>query len=108
MSTRSLITRRRLSSRISVLAIGSGLAGPVLSAEPVLATANAASAAIAGGTSPALGIIQIEQEKLGVPFVVGVNALGGRQPAEASGRWHIGSNAKSMTATMIARLVERG
>lgn len=108
MLIRSLVTRRQLISRIPVLAIGSGLITPALSVERIAAIANLASSATADGIPPALGIMQIEREQLGTPFVVGVKALGDKQPADANGRWHIGSNAKSMTATMIARLVKRG
>lgn len=45
--------------------------------------------------------------------IVEIAAVGHRKkddptPVTADDRWHLGSNAKAMTATMIARLVERG
>lgn len=38
----------------------------------------------------------------------GVRAVGRQEAVTSDDRWHIGSNTKAFTATMIARLVERG
>ncbi len=38
---------------------------------------------------------------------VGTDRFGGDSPATVDERWHIGSNTKAMTATLIARLVQR-
>jgi CubicO group peptidase (beta-lactamase class C family) len=40
--------------------------------------------------------------------VAGLRRLGSEEPAEAGDRFHVGSNAKAMTATVAALLVERG
>ena len=40
--------------------------------------------------------------------MVGVREAGTERAAKVSDRFHIGSVTKSMTATMIARLIERG
>jgi CubicO group peptidase (beta-lactamase class C family) len=39
---------------------------------------------------------------------VGVRAVGQREPVTQQDLWHLGSDTKAMTATLIARLVERG
>jgi CubicO group peptidase (beta-lactamase class C family) len=46
----------------------------------------------------------------GVKFVgaVGVRKRGTEVPVTLSDQWHLGSNTKAMTSTVIARLVERG
>ncbi|MEO1250602.1 MAG: serine hydrolase domain-containing protein, partial [Pseudomonadota bacterium] len=40
--------------------------------------------------------------------VAGVRALGSDTPIEPEDLWHLGSNTKSMTATLVARLAEAG
>ena len=57
---------------------------------------------------PALAAILVHGER-----IAGIGAVGYRKSGEAvavgrDDRWHLGSIGKSMTATMIARLVERG
>ncbi|MDP6816815.1 MAG: serine hydrolase domain-containing protein [Alphaproteobacteria bacterium] len=57
---------------------------------------------------PALAALLIHGER-----IVGIGAVGYRKSGETipvgrDDRWHLGSIGKSMTATMIARLVERG
>ncbi|QJU58236.1 hypothetical protein HL653_10940 [Sphingomonas sp. AP4-R1] len=99
------LSRRRLISYLSVVAVG-GLARPVVAGERQTALANLASAAISPGIPSAIGLIQITGERIGEPLVLGVKAVGSTERARVGDRWHIGSNAKSITATMIARLVE--
>lgn len=57
---------------------------------------------------PAMGVLVIRDGKVAGQAVRGVKALGSADAATQDDIWHIGSDAKSMTATMIARLVERG
>jgi len=52
-------------------------------------------------------LIQIEG-KLAAEAALGVRALGHSEPVTTSDRWHIGSDTKAFTATLIARLVEQG
>ncbi len=58
--------------------------------------------------APALGVMIIENEQVRLLAVTGERKLGSGIPVETGDLWHIGSNAKAMTATLIARLVERG
>ena len=52
-------------------------------------------------------LIQIDG-KLAAEAPLGVRALGHPEPVTTNDRWHIGSDTKAFTATLIARLVERG
>ena len=52
-------------------------------------------------------VIQIDG-KIAAEAAVGVRALGHPEAVTTNDRWHIGSDTKAFTATMIARLVERG
>ena len=53
------------------------------------------------------GLIQIDG-KIAAEAASGVRALGHQQRVTVNDRWHIGSDTKALTATMIARLVENG
>jgi CubicO group peptidase (beta-lactamase class C family) len=53
------------------------------------------------------GLVQIDG-KSGAEAASGVRALGHQQQVTINDRWHIGSDTKAFTATMIARLVEHG
>ena len=53
-------------------------------------------------------MIQIDG-KLAAEAALGVRALGSHpEPVTTNDRWHIGSDTKAFTATLIARLVEKG
>ncbi|MBI3231217.1 MAG: beta-lactamase family protein [Burkholderiales bacterium] len=57
---------------------------------------------------PAMAALRIKDGKVVEQVVRGVRANDSPEKATLSDRWHIGSNAKALTATMMARLVERG
>jgi CubicO group peptidase (beta-lactamase class C family) len=57
---------------------------------------------------PAMAVLVIRDGKTAEQAVRGVRASDAPDPAQAGDIWHIGSDAKAMTATMIARLVDRG
>jgi CubicO group peptidase (beta-lactamase class C family) len=63
--------------------------------------------AMGGKAAPAMGILVIRDGKVAGEAVRGVRTLGGA-PVRTTDRWNLGSDGKAMTATMIARLVERG
>src|SRR6185503_13037441 len=73
-----------------------------------LPAAQAAAEIIKAGAAPAVGVALIRGGRLAEECVLGVRAKGGASRARLNDRWHIGSDAKAMTATMIARLVEKG
>jgi len=57
---------------------------------------------------PAMAVLVIREGAVAEQAVHGVRAGDSADPALAGDIWHIGSDAKAMTATMIARLVDRG
>jgi CubicO group peptidase (beta-lactamase class C family) len=57
---------------------------------------------------PALAAVLIRSGKIVETGAVGVRALGSPEPVTIHDRWHMGSNTKSMTATLAAALVEEG
>ena len=63
--------------------------------------------AMEGRTVPAMGILVIRDGRVVDQAVRGVRTLGGA-PVAVSDRWNLGSDGKALTATLIARLVERG
>ena len=52
-------------------------------------------------------LVQIDG-KLAAEAALGVRALGHSETVTTNDRWHIGSDTKAFTATLIARLVEQG
>ncbi|HEY6126076.1 MAG TPA: serine hydrolase domain-containing protein [Steroidobacteraceae bacterium] len=94
-----------------------GLLSLLLSAWCVCAQADAAlqeslSAVIANardrGKIPAIAAMVQINGKVEAQAVVGVRALRHRERATLQDRWHLGSDIKAMTATLIARLAEKG
>lgn len=90
-----------------------------LAADAPRAPASAAQAAPAlglqarldasvGDKVPAMGAVLIRDGQLRELAVAGLRAKGGAEPVQRGDVWHLGSNGKAMTATMVARLVERG
>jgi CubicO group peptidase (beta-lactamase class C family) len=57
---------------------------------------------------PALGVAVVTSEGLQSLATVGVRKRGEATPVTNDDLWHLGSDGKAMSATMIARLVERG
>ncbi len=57
---------------------------------------------------PAMAVLVIRDGKIAGQAVRGVRAADSPEPARPDDLWHIGSDGKAMTATLVARLVERG
>jgi CubicO group peptidase (beta-lactamase class C family) len=57
---------------------------------------------------PAMGILVIRDRKVDAKAVRGVRRNDGADPVDLDDPWRIGSNGKTMTAAMVARLVDRG
>lgn len=90
-----------------------GLAALLVLLAPIPALAQTdlqrvADEAVADGAVPALAVVVIKDGRVSGRAVAGVRAMGNAEPARLEDRWHLGSNGKSMTATLIARLVEKG
>lgn len=61
-----------------------------------------------GTTAPGMAALVIRDFRAERELVAGVRRLGSTARVRRGDRWHLGSDAKAMVATMIARLVERG
>lgn len=57
---------------------------------------------------PAMGAVVLSHQHIRALAVSGVRYLGGNDRVQREDAWHLGSIGKSITATMIARLVEKG
>jgi len=81
-----------------------GLTPPALAEDfnPVLA------AAMVGTRTPAMAMLVMRDGKVSGEAVRGVRRNDRSAPARVDDVWHIGSDGKAMTATLIARLVDRG
>jgi CubicO group peptidase (beta-lactamase class C family) len=83
---------------------------------PALASQTAAAVdlsawlktAMQGDTVPAMGALLIRHGRVTELAVNGIRAKGSNEAVQVDDVWHLGSNGKAMTATMVARLVERG
>jgi CubicO group peptidase (beta-lactamase class C family) len=87
-----------------------GLAAPALSSFGAKArgASDTLVAAMTETKVPGMAAMVIRNFKAEPELCAGVLALGGSTPVRPGARWHFGSNGKSMTATLIARLVEGG
>lgn len=81
-------------------------AAPVQAQEAPVA--DTLAAAMEGQAVPALGVLVIRDGVVVDQAVRGVRSMEDGAPATVNDRWNLGSDGKAMTATMVARLVERG
>ncbi|MGL5010012.1 MAG: serine hydrolase domain-containing protein, partial [Paracoccaceae bacterium] len=65
------------------------------------------SALLAETGAPAAGMAVLRAGQL-TQAAAGLRALGRTDPVTTQDLWHLGSNTKAMTATLVARLVEAG
>ena len=97
-----------LDRRTFVGALALGLAAPVAEASAAQAPSPILAAALAGKAVPGMTALVIRDFRAGSELVAGKRALGADDPVMPGKRWHLGSDGKAMTATLIARLVEHG
>jgi CubicO group peptidase (beta-lactamase class C family) len=86
-------------------------AGLALAARGALAAHTGAGGAIddamRGTPIPAMAVLEMQDGQIVREAVRGVRRNDALEPARADDAWMIGSDAKPMTATLVARLVER-
>jgi CubicO group peptidase (beta-lactamase class C family) len=82
-----------------------GLSAPVWAAEDL---SPALAKAMEGSKVPAMGVLEIRDGVVAGEAVRGVRRSDGADPVRLEDPWHIGSDGKAMTVTMIGRLVDRG
>ena len=80
----------------------------LVSAEEVHSLDDALAPLVERFDVPALGVAVIESGELVARGVAGVRVRGGDTAVTADDLWHLGSCTKAMTATLVARLVDRG
>ncbi len=98
-------------SACATTATGTGTPVPNAATTPsaqVVGLAAMLMASMQGSPVPAMGAVLIRHGQVTERAVAGMRALGGADPVQPDDVWHLGSNGKAMTATMVARLVERG
>ena len=97
--------RKLASPFIALIAMALGAGAPALAQDddnrPAIEQALEASGA------PAIGAVRWKDGEITIR-AAGLRESGGDVAVTTEDQWHIGSNSKSMTATLIARLVERG
>lgn len=93
-------------SRRLVLGAGAALAAGCATAPA--APSPALTEAMAGKAVPGMASITVRDFRVGAEEVAGVRRLGTDDAVRRGDRWHLGSDGKAITATMIARLVEAG
>ncbi|NWH09346.1 MAG: beta-lactamase family protein [Alphaproteobacteria bacterium] len=83
-----------------------------LTPAPIRAAAGDLSASLLeilkGSKTPAIAALAWKDGTVVAEGAAGVRAAGGAVPVTPGDLWHIGSNAKAMTAVLIARLIEKG
>lgn len=96
----SLFTRRQALCSAGAAALAPSVA---VGSEP-----SALSEAMAGTAVPGMAAIVIRNFRAEREIVAGVRRLGSSDPVRRGDRWYLGSDAKAMTATLIAVLAEEG
>ena len=94
-------------SRLALLLSLTLLAAPPAWAQAVPIT-DTLAAAMEGRAVPALGMLVIRDGVVAEQGVRGVRSMDAAGAVSLDDRWNLGSDGKAMTATMVARLVERG
>lgn len=92
-------------SRRVLLAAGAAALTPSMAEA---ADAPLLAEALAGKAAPGMAALVIRDDQAEGEQVAGIRCMGSPQRVRPGDRWHLGSDGKAMTATMIARLVERG
>jgi CubicO group peptidase (beta-lactamase class C family) len=97
--------------RAFVLTAASALgaaAAPVFALESQPDLDAVLAAAMKDRQAPAMGILIIRDGKVAGEAQRGLRRIGGKDAVQPGDVWHIGSDGKAMTATMICRLADRG
>lgn len=98
-----LVTRRTLNLGLSASALGACTTlGAAVAPDPTLGEA------LVGTSAPGMACIVLENFQAGPERLAGVPVLGASGALAPGARWHLGSNGKAVTATLIACLVEAG
>ena len=94
-------SRRTLLSGLAALSVP-------LAARAAPAASTVLTEAMAGTATPGMAAMVIRDFQAGPELVAGIRRLGAPGLVAPGDRWHLGSDGKAMTVTLIARLVEAG
>lgn len=86
----------------------SGLAALSLPMPARAAAPSVLVEAMAGGATPGMAAMVIRDFRAEPELTAGIRRLGDPGLAAPGERWHLGSDGKAMTVTLVARLVEQG
>src|SRR5690242_20276376 len=106
-----MLSRREIAKAIAYSAAAPMLAAcatPPASTPASPTTAFVLASALAGTTAPGIAAITIRDFRAEPERVAGVRVMQTDDRIAPGDRWHLGSDGKAMTATLIARLVESG
>src|SRR5689334_18899413 len=107
-----MLNRREIAKALAYSAAAPMLAAcatPSAPAPPTFPTsASVLASALAGTTTPGIAAITIRDLGAEPERVAGVRVMNTDDRIAPGDRWHLGSDGKAMTATLIARLVESG
>ncbi|MEK6260903.1 MAG: serine hydrolase domain-containing protein, partial [Planctomycetota bacterium] len=104
------MARTPLAMRLNVrAALGAWclITSSLLAAEPVDVSADL-EALVKKFKVPALAVAVLEGDRLTKLGATGIRARGHEEKVTPGDLWHLGSCTKAMTATLCARLVEKG
>jgi CubicO group peptidase (beta-lactamase class C family) len=90
-----------------LFAVAGSSAAQTARAQPAAVDATLAAAQQARA-APAIGAVVLRDFQVESITVRGIRRVGEPAPVAAGDLWHLGSDGKAMTATMVARLVARG
>jgi CubicO group peptidase (beta-lactamase class C family) len=97
----------RLLAMMSLCA--AALTTPAFAKPPALVRETTALVrALAVSRTPAMTVLEIRNGLPQAEAVSGIRRVSSSDPVNAGDRWNLGSDGKAMTATMVARLVEKG
>ena len=82
--------------------------GPASEVRSSASVAAAVDEATTSGVVPGMAVLEIRNGRVVSELVGGVREAGAEDRVRLGDHWHLGSIGKTITATLIARLVERG
>lgn len=97
--------RRETLASLAGAAAMVGRLSPMAIADPA---PSVLAQAMSHTTVPGMAALAIRNFQAENEQVAGIRRMGSPAPIAPGDRWHLGSNTKAMTATLIARLVEHG
>lgn len=93
---------------LAALALSLAAVAPAAAQESRSELQEALARALTDRATPGVAALEIRGFAVDREAAAGRRRLGDADPVRPGDRWHLGSNTKSMTATLVARLVDQG